>query len=149
MKNLLIYNKNLVVKIFLMLTVLAAILVFAYFKTANLVSGPAIDIISPTNAMTYQDNFIEIKGSAERIAKIYLNNRQIFTDTSGVFREPLLLFPGYNILTLRAEDKFGRQVIKKLHIVYSPQEELPTFIQNYTSTTSQALATTSPSIDTI
>ena len=132
-----------------MLTVLAVILVFAYFKTANLVSGPAIDIISPTNAMTYQDNFIEIKGSAERIAKIYLNNRQIFTDTEGFFREPLLLFPGYNILTLRAEDKFGRQVIKKLHIVYSPQEKLPTFIQNYTSTTSQALATTSPSIDTI
>ncbi|MEX0910479.1 MAG: hypothetical protein WDZ73_01860 [Candidatus Paceibacterota bacterium] len=149
MKNLLIYNKHLVIKIFLMLLVFIVILAFAYFKTANLVSGPTINIISPTNAMTYQDNFIEIKGSAQRIAKIYLNNRQIFTDTEGYFREPLILFPGYNILTLRAEDKFGREVIKKLHIVHTPEEKAPLFIQDYTSTTSQALSTTSPSMGTI
>ncbi len=116
-----IYDKQFLIKMMAMMAIFGVILFFAYLKTANLVDGPKINILSPSEAMVYEDNFIEIKGSAERISKIYLNDRQIFTDTEGYFREPLLLFAGYNILTLRAEDQFGRTVVKKLHVVHTPK----------------------------
>lgn len=145
MKRLLIYDKQFLVKVVAMAAIFGVILFFAYLKTANLVDGPEISILSPSEATVYEDNFIEIKGLAERISKIYLNDRQIFTDTKGYFREPLLLFAGYNILTLRAEDQFGRTVVKKLHVVHTPKAlSVPT-----NSNLSQSTTTTPATDNTI
>ncbi len=101
-----------------MAAIFAVIIVFTYFKTADIASGPAITVFSPASGSTYAEELAVVKGRAERIAKIYLNDRQIFTDSEGRFSEPLLLFTGYNILTLRAEDSLGRTVTKKIQLIY-------------------------------
>ena len=102
----------------LMLLVFVFIAVYSYFKTVDLARGPDITVVAPTTGSTYGEELAIVKGRAERIAKIYLNNRQIFTDDVGRFSEPLLLFTGYNILTMRAEDSFGRSVTKKIELNY-------------------------------
>lgn len=38
-----------------------------------------------------------------------LNDRQIFPDESGSFAETLVLPNGYTIMSLKAEDKFGKK----------------------------------------
>ncbi len=102
----------------LMIGIFLIIGIYSYFKTAAILSGPEITVISPTTGSTYGKELAIIKGQADRIAKIYLNNRQIFTDDEGRFSEPLLLFAGYNILTLQAEDSFGRTVTKRIELHY-------------------------------
>lgn len=52
---------------------------------------------------------VDISGSAERVAFLSLNGRQIFTDKNGVWQETILLLPGYNVVTLAATDRFGRK----------------------------------------
>ncbi len=100
-------------------TVLAAIIVVGYglARSYDLLAGPAIELESLENGQTISQDFLLVRGEAKRIANLFLNGRQIFTDESGAFREPLLLFPGYNAISLKAHDKFGREINKNIIII--------------------------------
>ncbi|PIP58040.1 MAG: hypothetical protein COX02_02425 [Candidatus Vogelbacteria bacterium CG22_combo_CG10-13_8_21_14_all_37_9] len=93
------------------------IIIYAGFKTHNILLGPEIKITYPENGSTILSPLVTINGQAKRIAKIYFNNRKIFTDDNGVFKESLLLARGYNILEFTAEDGFGREITKKVELV--------------------------------
>ena len=47
-----------------------------------------------------------------------MNDRKIFIDQQGNFKEKILLSYGYNIITMKANDKFGRNTKKKLELIY-------------------------------
>jgi len=59
-----------------------------------------------------------LRGSAERIAGLTVNGRQIFTDEAGTFQDSLLLLPGYNVITVAAKDRFNREVTEILHVIF-------------------------------
>lgn len=94
------------------------ILTYSCFKFKNLVSGPEITLFSPSDGSSLKNELVNIKGRADRITQIYLNGRKIFTDQDGNFEEPLLLSNGYNFFEFKAKDKFGREIVKKLQLVY-------------------------------
>ncbi len=95
-----------------------AIGAFSYVRSKNLLIGPQINIHEPQNGAIFRGPPIQISGIAKNIARINLNGAQIFTDSLGNFKEELLLLPGYNILTVEAEDRFGKKVKKTLELVY-------------------------------
>ena len=93
------------------------ILAYSLFQGWKLISGPIIDIYTPQNGATYNQTLIEIEGRARNISYINLNDRPIFTDKDGYFKEKLLLSPGYNIIKLDAQDKFKNYTEKRLEII--------------------------------
>ncbi|OHA57653.1 MAG: hypothetical protein A2114_01825 [Candidatus Vogelbacteria bacterium GWA1_51_14] len=99
--------------------VLAVVIVLGYglARSYDLLAGPEIKLSELKDGQTISQELVLIKGQAKRIASLFLNGQQIFTNEEGDFREPLLLFPGYNAITLSARDKFGREVNKKIIIV--------------------------------
>lgn len=99
--------------------ILLAIIIAGYsvFQFQDLWRGPTISITNPRYGETISSPLTEIRGSAERIAFLYLNGRQIYTNPKGQFRETLLLSPGHNIITLSAEDKFGRTTQKQVELI--------------------------------
>lgn len=94
---------------------------YSLYQARNLLLGPHITITSPHNGATVTNPFIEITGTARNITAITLNDRPIYINESGVFREQLLVPQGYTIMKLAARDKFGRSVEKKLELVYKPK----------------------------
>jgi hypothetical protein len=84
--------------------------IYGLFKAENFLSGPKIVIEAPKNGQTFTVSAVEIEGQAKNISLFYLNGRQIFTDKDGKFKESLLLARGYNIIELKAKDKFNREV---------------------------------------
>ncbi|MBP9856027.1 MAG: hypothetical protein KBC48_01840 [Candidatus Pacebacteria bacterium] len=90
---------------------------YALSRSWNLLAGPELIINTPIEGQAIKDSFITVSGEAERIASLHLNGRQIFTTTDGHFNESLLLLPGYNIIVITAEDKFGRELIKKITLI--------------------------------
>jgi len=84
----------------------------------DFIIGPTITISSPTNGESVGNSLIELKGTAKNISYISVNDRRIFTDEEGVFKEKLLLYPGYNIISVKAEDRFDRNIEKTLELVY-------------------------------
>jgi len=98
---------------------------YTYLQSREFLRGPQITITSPQNGETFESALVVIEGTAHNATAISLNDGAIFADSKGNFKEKLLLLPGYNILTVKAEDRFGKRVEKTLELVYKePQKVL-------------------------
>lgn len=109
-----------------------------YVGTRQFALGPEIEIYSPTAGESTTTPLINVSGHAVRISFIYLNDAPIYTDEKGDFQAKLLAYPGYNIIKLRAEDRFKRTVEDRVDFIY--KETKTTKIKPIIS----EVATTSP-----
>lgn len=91
---------------------------YSTFQAKKIITGPQISLNSPSNGEEVNENLIDISGVAKNISAISLNDRSIHIDESGNFKEKLMLYPGYNIITLKAQDKFGSTIKKEVEVVY-------------------------------
>ena len=98
--------------------IVCIVLGYAYFASRDYILGPEILIFEPINGSTISTSTVKIKGQALRIQDITLNNRPLLIDEQGNFSETLLLFPGYNVSLISAQDKFDRTIEYKLELVY-------------------------------
>jgi|SRR3989344_1265235 len=96
-----------------------ALLSYTSYQSRFLITGPRIKVETPENGMASDKNLVYVSGTASNVSFIYLNDRQIFTDEEGNFREILLASPGYNIMTLRAKDTLGREKKVSREFIYN------------------------------
>ncbi|MES2213752.1 MAG: hypothetical protein V4473_02875 [Patescibacteria group bacterium] len=90
---------------------------YSLFQAQKLIRGPIIDIYTPENGVTFTSPLIEISGRARNISYINLDDRKIFTDKDGYFKEKFVLSPGRNVIKLDAEDKFKTSRQKLIQVV--------------------------------
>jgi hypothetical protein len=108
-----------VIRAGLSLILLILIVGYSYYQARKIIVGPQITITSPKDGATVPTSLVEIDGVANNINSISLDDRPIFIDEKGNFAEKLLLSGGYTIITLKAEDRFGRQIKKTLELYYN------------------------------
>lgn len=104
------------------LIVISVIFIFSYgiFNARSLLFGPSIEIFNPTTAETEtNENTIILKGRVRNTTFLSLNERPISVDTEGYFEEKLLLSPSFNIIEIKAKDRFKNEVEKTLKIYFS------------------------------
>lgn len=90
------------------------ITIFGYEKMCFIWHGVEID----ANLEEKEDsNLVTIKGVAEKATHLTINGREIFIDKKGNFSEVVSLLPGYSVINLNAEDKFGKTAEKKFELV--------------------------------
>ncbi len=118
-----------------------SILIVGYvlFQSKNLISGPQISVTEPKDGATLSYNLVTVKGNAQNIAYIHLNDRLIFIDEAGQFSEKLIAPPGYSIIKIEAQDKFGKSIEQFIH-VYLP-ESATTPMSTVPATTTVATST--------
>ncbi len=104
------------IKIVIVALIVISIGGYALFQARKLIEGPLVTIESPRDGSSTQEANLELTGSAYNIAFMYLNGRKIYTDDTGSFSEHLLLYPGNNVIELKAEDKFGRLTERLIRI---------------------------------
>ena len=148
-------NIKSLLRIIIILTVAGLVFVYAYYKTKDFIRGPVITVAYPINGETVNNSLLKIEGKATSIAYISLDDRQIFTDEAGNFKEKLLLFPGYNIISIKASDKFGRDIEKTLEVVYKefnknkpPNSEIKPAVKSANNPTKTDSTSTATSIAT-
>ena len=100
-----------------------SIIAYSYLRTRDLVRGVSIVIYEPLNYSAFVQSAVEIKGKITKSTAVFLNDRKIFLDEEGNFKETVLLSPGYNIVTVRANDRFQRELQKKLELVNTTANE--------------------------
>ncbi len=99
-------------------TILGFIIVsYSIFQSWKLIEGPVITIYSPEDGKTFNQSLIEIEGNAKNASHLRLDDRSIYTDKHGYFKEKFLLSPGYNVIKIDATDKFNKYTEKKLYLV--------------------------------
>jgi hypothetical protein len=95
------------------------ILLYIIFQARYLIIGPNITL-TEVPAFLQNERQIMLGGSAYNISRLWLNDRPIYTDAKGNFKEALVLENGYTIATLRAEDRYGRKTEVSQKFVYTP-----------------------------
>lgn len=101
---------------------ISALLWYAFVQARPFIEGPRLTLRTPV-AEPVDDRLITLSGTARNVTALSLNNRPIFTDEQGRWHERLVLENGYTILTLRAEDHFGRNALLERALVYAPAYE--------------------------
>ena len=101
------------IKKYIIIIFLVAFVCYGFFESYKLISGPRIDVSSPTDGQYLESALIDVKGTANNISFISVDDRPIFLDKTGSFSEKLILSPGYNIMSIKGQDKFGRSIEKR------------------------------------
>lgn len=100
------------------------LLLIAYggYEAHDLIAGPSLTITSPKNGSLISESLVTIEGDTRNVTWISLLGRPITINEHGMFKEKLLLPPGYSILTLEAKDRLGRRVEKEIALVRGGSE---------------------------
>ncbi|MFA6338488.1 MAG: hypothetical protein WCW87_00280 [Candidatus Paceibacterota bacterium] len=140
-------NPVVLIKTSILLIVVIFIVSYGFYQARNIIAKPQIEITGPKDGSVFTKSFIEIDGKTKNINFISLNDRPIFVTEDGTFKEQLLLLPGYNIMKFYAKDKFGREVVKTLELMYKEQNKEGTTTPATTSTMSTSTQKVSTSTE--
>lgn len=103
-----------------------AIILYSVYQSRFLILGPEISIEYPQDGVTLSSPLLVVKGTIKNASFIYLNDKQIFVNKEMIFQELLQAHEGYNILTIRALDNFGRTRIETREYVLKLTETATT-----------------------
>ena len=100
--------------------ILFLIIIFGYgiYEVWNYATGPKIFISTPASGLAVSESLITITGQVKNTKIITLDDRPIVVDQAGNFSEKILLSYGYNVLILKATDRFGKKTEQDLQIIY-------------------------------
>lgn len=110
-------------KMVLLGTLFLFIAVYSFAGSRQLVFGVKIKDVNIVDGSKLDHSVLEITGNAKNALKLTLNGREISIDQRGNFNETIALLLGYNIITIRAEDKFGNVDEKNYQLIYSEKIE--------------------------
>ena len=105
---------------FLGIGILVSLIVwYVHFQARNLIEGPLITL-EDTHGVLHHEKTIPLVGKTHNIVKLTLNGKEIHTNEEGAFTQTLVLEDGYTIMTLHAQDRFGRTTSLTREYVYRP-----------------------------
>ncbi len=110
-------------KIIIIITIVAILGGYTYYQFRNVITGPQLTILSPTNGSSSTEAFTLIKGETKNVSKVSINDRPIFIDTKGNFIDAIVLLSGYNVITVKAEGKFGKEIKEVLELILKEDYE--------------------------
>ena len=88
--------------------------VYSIFQVNALAKGVNLEVKGIEDGETLQTGVVELAGLAEHASVLTVNGKEVSIDKESNFKSELVLSPGYNIISIEAEDKFK----KKTEIVY-------------------------------
>ena len=116
-------NAKKIVKVGGLVVFFLLIIIYAFFNSKDLVFGVKITDVkidgSPIQSgATITTNTMEITGNAKNAVNLTLDGREISVDQAGNFNETIALLSGYNIISIRAQDKFGHTDEKNYQLMH-------------------------------
>lgn len=100
-------NVKKIIKIASLSVFFILIIFYALFISKDLIFGVKIKNVNLIDGATITESVLKITGNARNAIKLTLNGREISVDQQGNFDETIALLLGYNIINIKAKDKFG------------------------------------------
>lgn len=99
-----------------LLVVLIVLVVLSYsvFEARKLIGGPRITVESPTQGEATSTDIVLVKGAAENVDFLTINDAPAYTDENGRFAYRYSPPPGYTVVVVAASDRFGRRASKSV-----------------------------------
>lgn len=85
--------------------------------------SPNLVLFAPEKDMIINEITLQVLGKTEPEAEVWINERPIFTDPSGYFKEKVELASGVNDLTISAKKKHSQKSILSRKVIVEPEEK--------------------------
>ena len=95
------------------------LLLYASWQARLLIVGPVITLTEEPS-VTQTTRTVTLSGNTANITGITLNDRVIYTDKNGYFKETVVLENGYTIITFKGTDRYGRTITLERNFIYTP-----------------------------
>ena len=111
-------NVKKILKLATLILFFTIIIGYAFFRSSDLIFGVKIKNVNLIDGATVENNILSISGTAKNATKLILNGREISVDQVGNWQETIVLLLGYNMINIKAEDKFGHVDEKNYQLMY-------------------------------
>jgi len=107
-----------IIKILLVSVLFLFIMIYAFFRSKDLILGVKIKNVNIVDGAKVTNNILNVTGVAKNAVDLTLDGREISVDQQGNFNETIALLPGYNIVDIKARDKFGHTDERNYKLIY-------------------------------
>lgn len=111
-------------------TLFVFIIIYTVFQTKSLTKGVNLHINGVSDGQVFEGDTLALTGQAIHANHLSINGREILVDKEDRFTEELVLSPGYNIITVEAEDKFKKKTGNTYRVFYKEQSVKATALNN-------------------
>jgi len=94
------------------------IIIYAFVRSQDLIFGVKIKNVNIVDGAKVTDSVLKVTGNAKNAIKLILDGREISVDENGNFNETIALLSGYNVVNIKAKDKFGDIDEKNYKLMY-------------------------------
>jgi cytoskeletal protein RodZ len=92
-------------------------LFYILFEVNNIISPPKLIIQEPSDNLIISESTIKVAGKTDVNANVTINNQEIFKNADGSFNRIINLQSGLNLITISAQKKHSREIIKYRKII--------------------------------
>lgn len=118
------YNARSIIIRAVLIVFFLGIVVYGLFATRDLIRGPYIEISEPVDGMTTASSTVGVKGKVMRVSELTVNDSPVAISTMGDFEDTVLLQPGYNVLSIKVQDRFGKKIEKNLGLIRQTDRQI-------------------------
>lgn len=85
---------------------------------------PSLQVVWPGGDLTVNQGFIEVQGKTNNGNEVTINNQGILVSDDGTFKKQVLLESGLNVLTITANNSYGKDnaIVRKIFFLPSGKE---------------------------
>ena len=84
---------------------------------------PGLEVSSPREGEKIGDEFVKVRGRAEKDCRVIVNDKPVYVDEKGDFVAVVYLSLGKNVITVQSQDKYGTLAIVKREVEVVPPKE--------------------------
>lgn len=110
-----------IIKNLLILLSVFVCLFYLGFYIKNIVEAPRLEIYSPADNLSINQNFIFVTGLSEPETNVTINNEPVLLDSKGIFSQKINLSSDLNTISISAKKKYGKQITITRRILVKPE----------------------------
>ena len=92
--------------------------IYTVMKMKDVIWGVQVTVRGVIDGETVTEPKITLEGNARNIEVLTINDRVVGVSEDGEFRDSLILSPGYNVVSIKGDDKFGKHISQEYRVVY-------------------------------
>lgn len=89
---------------------------YIFFQYRSAFMNPSLSVVVPRENQVFSKNLIEVSGTADSNATVYVNTVPVPVNENGDFKKTISVFPGKETITIKAVSRFGKENVIERHI---------------------------------
>ncbi len=99
------------------------IVIYTIFQTKAISRGVDLVISGLADGLALSEDIVKLSGTAVHAKHLLINGKETVIDENDNFSLELALSPGYNIITIEAEDRFKKKTRRVYRVLYEERAE--------------------------